>query len=138
MNWKKWRIAVAVLLFAGVCLTAAFFRSDRDTVLEFGMFAGSNWDVANADSCIIIDKAIKKFEKTHPGVRIHYYSGIPKNDYSEWLARKILNGETPDVFMILSNDFDKLASLGLLASLDDRMSQDENTSESGRIRRAGQ
>lgn len=126
MNWKKWRIAVAVLLFAGICLTAAFLRSDRDTVLEFGMFAGSNWDVANADSCIIIDKAIEKFEKTHPGVRIHYYSGIPKNDYSEWLARKILNGETPDVFMVLSNDFDKLASLGLLASLDDQMSQDED------------
>lgn len=136
MNWKKWPLAIVILLFTGICLTVLFIRPGRDTVLEFGMFAGSNWDVANADSCIIIDKAIEKFEQAHPGVRIHYYSGIPKNDYSEWLARKILNGETPDVFMVLSNDFDKLASLGLLASLDDRMSQDKDFHKSAFFRTA--
>lgn len=117
-------MAAAILLAAGILLCIGLGSRGSDTVLEFGMFAGSNWGVANADSCIIIDKAIEKFEKAHPGVRIHYYSGIPKDDYPEWLARKILSGETPDVFMVLSNDFDKMVSLGTLAELDPWMERD--------------
>ena len=62
------------------------------------MFTGSNWDVASASSFVMIDKAIAKFEEEHPGVRIHYYSGISKEDYSEWCARKLLEGKMPDVF----------------------------------------
>ncbi len=129
MNGKKWQAAAVVFLAAGLLLAALLGSRGGGTVLEFGMFAGSNWDVANADSCVIIDKAIEKFEKTHPGVRIHYYSGIPKEDYSEWLARKILNGQTPDVFMVLSNDFAKMASLGTLANLDSWISQDADFDE---------
>ena len=43
-----------------VILLAAVFTYGREpgVTLEFGMIAGSNWDVANADSCVIIDKAI--------------------------------------------------------------------------------
>ena len=44
-------------------------------------------------------------KKKHPGVKVHYETGIRKEDYSEWLDRKILEGETPDVFMVLSDDF---------------------------------
>ncbi len=124
MSGKKWQVIVWAFLAAFFLLAVGLGKRSGETVLEFGMFAGSNWGVANADSCVIIDKAIEKFEKAHPRVRIHYYSGIPKEDYSEWLARKILNGETPDVFMALSNDFDKLVSLEALANLDAWMSQD--------------
>lgn len=130
MGWKKWQAAAVAFLAAGLILAVVLGSKSGDMVLEFGMFAGSNWGVANADSCIIIDKAIEKFEKAHPGVRIHYYSGIPKDDYSEWLARKILNGETPDVFMVLSNDFDKMVSLGVLASLDTWMAKDQEFEKS--------
>lgn len=101
------------------------YETTRDVTLEFGMIVGSNWDVANADSCVIIDKAIKKFEEKNPGVKVHYYSGIPKEDYSEWLTRKMLKGEMPDVFMVLSNDFDKMVSLGMLENLDNLIKTDD-------------
>ena len=53
--------------------------------------------MANANSFISFDKAIARFEKEHPGVKIHYYSGISKDDYSEWFSRKLLAGKEPDV-----------------------------------------
>lgn len=121
----KWRI-VAVLLALGILtgLGAVLFRQEDDAVLELGVFVGSNWDVANADSNVIIDKAIEKFQDENPGIKVHYYSGIPKEEYSEWLARKALQGEMPDVFMVLSNDLDRMVSLGLLADLDNLMEKD--------------
>lgn len=112
----------------GVLLCAALsgiHMQKRETVLEFGMFTGSNWDVANANSFIIIDEAIERFEKEHPGVRIHYYSGVQKEDYSEWFSRKLLAGEEPDVFMVLGTDFNQFSSLGVMKNLDDLMEQDE-------------
>lgn len=126
MKKKRWitgiisLAAVIVLMFAvgGIC------GRNPEVTLEFGMIAGSNWDVANADSCVIIDKAIEKFEEKNPGVKVHYYSGIPKDDYSEWLTRKMLKGEMPDVFMTLSNDFDKMVSLGMLENLDNLIQAD--------------
>ena len=69
------------------------------------MITGSNWDVANANSFVIIDQAIERFETEHPGVKIHYYSGVRKDDYSEWFSRKLLAGKEPDVFMVLGTDF---------------------------------
>lgn len=127
---KRWQAAAVIFLAAGLVLAIGLGGRSGDTVLEFGMFAGSNWGVANADSCVIIDKAIEKYERAHPGVRIHYYSGIPKDDYPEWLARKILGGETPDVFMVLSNDLDKMVSLGVLADLGPWMEKDQDFSKS--------
>lgn len=94
--------------------------------LQFGMFAGSNWDVADANSYTIIDRAIKKFESRHPNVRISYYSGIRKEDYSEWLSEQTLKGNMPDVFMILTDDFDKFSSMGILKNLDGLMAGGED------------
>ena len=70
-----------ILLFA---LSAAgiiiYCTKPRSVVLEFGMFTGSNWNVANANSFAIIDYAIARFESEHPGVKVHYYSGVPKSE----------------------------------------------------------
>lgn len=98
----------------------------KPIVLEFGMFAQSNWDVANANGYAIVDRAIQKFETQHSNVEIHYESGIRKDDYAEWLAKKTLKGETPDVFMILSDDFYKYSSMGVLNSLDELIEQDKH------------
>ena len=92
--------------------------------LEFGMFTGSNWDVAQANGFTIIDKAIDKFEQTHPGVTVHYYSGIRKDDYSEWFSRKLLAGEEPDIFMVLGTDFNQFASMGVMKDLGSLMETD--------------
>ena len=122
---KNMAVLVAALLcIAGLVIYGQNIR--RPQVLEFGMFGDSYWEVANADGYVIIDKAIKKFEKLHPEIKIHYYSGIPKDDYEEWLARKILKGDAPDVFMILSEDFSHMVSLGLLENLDKEIQEDKS------------
>jgi multiple sugar transport system substrate-binding protein len=98
---------------------------DKTVVLEVGIFAGSNWDVANANSYVIIDKAIERFEAEHDNVKIHYYSGILKEDYSEWFSQKLLLGKTPDVFVILSNDVNQFASLGVMKNLEELINRDD-------------
>lgn len=115
---------ILLLLLTGGCFL--YIRSKRPIILEFGMFTGSNWDVASANSFKIMDRAIAEFEKTHPNVKIHYYSGIAKEDYSEWCARKLLEGKTPDVFVVLDSDFDKFTSLGVMKNLDNLMSSDSS------------
>lgn len=125
LNKKNIAVLVAALLcIVGIVVYGQNIR--RPQVLEFGMFGDSYWEVANADGYVIIDKAIEKFEKLHPEIKIHYYSGIPKDDYEEWLARKILKGDAPDVFMILSEDFSHMVSLGLLENLDKEIQEDKS------------
>ena len=115
-----------ILLFAlsatGIII---YCTKPRSVVLEFGMFTGSNWNVANANSFAIIDNAIARFESEHPGVKVHYYSGVPKSEYSEWLSRKILAGEEPDVFMVLGSDFDQFSSIGVMKNLEELIATDD-------------
>ncbi|NLL78085.1 MAG: sugar ABC transporter substrate-binding protein [Clostridiales bacterium] len=115
-------ILASIICFCGYKI----YQKNHSIVLEFGMFAGSNWDVANANSYVIIDKVIAQFEAEHPGVKVHYTSGIRKTDYSEWYAQQVLIGKTPDVAMILSDDFDKLVSLDVLENLDDMADNDSS------------
>lgn len=118
-------LASAIMICFLLCIAGALCRfREKEIVLEFGMFTGSNWDVANANSFIIIDEAIARFEQEHPGVRIHYYSGVQKEDYSEWFSRKLLAGKEPDVFMVLGTDFNQFSSLGVMKNLNDLMEQD--------------
>lgn len=121
-------IIIVISVFAVMAVSAGAYinLSTRPIVLEFGMFAGSNWDVANANSYVIIDKAIEQFESRHKNVKIHYYSGILKDDYSEWFSQQVLLGKAPDVFMILSNDFNQFASLGMLKNLSELIDSDES------------
>jgi len=107
-----------------VTMLVLALKSKKETVLEFGMFTGSNWDVANANSFVIIDEAIARFEKEHPGIKIHYYSGVLKEDYSEWFSRKLLAGQEPDVFMVLGTDFKQFSSMGVMKNLDELISKD--------------
>lgn len=123
---KKWigLVFVSSIIFA--CLTwQQKVQGEKNNVIELGIFVGSNWDVANTNTYEIVDSIIKKFEEDHPGISVHYTSGIRKSDYSEWLAQRILIGKMPDVCMILSNDFEKFVSMGLLKNLDSLVNRDE-------------
>lgn len=123
---NKKLVLVSLLCLFIISVLVIQYKRQQTIVLEFGMFTGSNWNVANANSFIIIDEAIERFEKEHPGVKIHYYSGIRKDDYSEWLSRKLLSGEEPDVFMVLGNDFNQFASMGVLKDLQGNISHDKD------------
>ena len=107
--------AAALLFLAGMYFWSRPQAQTQE--LEFGMFTGSNWGVENADAFVIIDRAIQRFEKSHPGIEVRYTSGIEKKDYSEWCAKRLLEGEMPDVFMVLDTDFNQYCSLGILQEL---------------------
>ncbi len=120
MRMTKTKKLVLALIGCSLLLIGLFVSgSRREITLTLGIFTGSNWDVYNAESYKVIDDAIEKFEKEHPNVTIKYKSGILKQDYSAWLASNIASGDQPDVFMVLSEDFNRLSSLGALLPLDD-------------------
>lgn len=125
---KKNYVAGAALALALAAGGGALYMAahPREVVLEFGMFAGSNWDVENPNSYTIIDQAIREFEEEHEGVKVHYYSGVLKDDYSEWLSRKLLEDEMPDVFMVLDDDFNLFSSMGVMKNLDGLMEKDQD------------
>ena len=127
---KKWKWTGMMCLMLAGFMAIGSTGCAEETVLEFGMFTGSNWDVASANSFVIMDKAIAAFEESHPGVKIHYDSGILKEDYSEWCARKLLKGEMPDVFMVLDTDFSHYCALGAMKNLDELIAGDEDFDES--------
>ena len=114
--------AATLLLLAGMYFWSRPQAQTQE--LEFGMFTGSNWGVENADAFVIIDRAIERFEESHPGVTVRYTSGIEKKDYSEWCAKRLLEGEMPDVFMVLDTDFNQYCSLGILQELNTFMESD--------------
>lgn len=117
---------VLVLIAIAGAGTILYSNQQQNITLEFGMFAGSNWDVGNPNSYVIIDRAINLFEQKHKNVKIHYYSGIMKSDYSEWFSGQMMKGKTPDVFMILTNDFDRLTSLDVMKNLDEFIREDKD------------
>lgn len=115
-------IGVCLVLCAGVFL--AWVWPSQTVTLEVGLFSGSNWDVSNPNTFNIIDAAIAHFQERYPQIKVHYYGGIPKDDYSEWLAQQFLKGRSPDVFFVLSDDFEVLGTAGMLKNLDRLMQGD--------------
>ena len=118
--WKWW----APLLLMLLCLSLAGCFGKQETVLTIGVYSGSYWNTPNGNCYQILDEAIALFEQSHPDVRVEYVSGIPANDYSEWLAGQILMGTEPDVYFVLPEDFDVLVSSGALTQLDERIAAD--------------
>ena len=127
MKWRLRHLVVLVLVFVAGILSFALWSSSHEKVLRIGVYAGSSWDVPNSRENKVLDTLIKKFEKTHPHVKVVYESGIPKKNYADWLAEQVLKGEQPDLFMVPENDFSMLASAGALKSLDTLLTDDERT-----------
>lgn len=106
---------VMAVLFIGSLLYLRY--QDQDT-LRVGIFYGSNWEVPGTVHYDILDETIKKFKSKYPNIKVEYEKGILSDDYSEWLAEQILKGTEPDVYLVLDEDFNTLASLGALKNLD--------------------
>ena len=119
-----------ILIAVGVVIAIIFlsWQTSRPVTLTIGMFAGNNWDVPQGEPYAIIDEVIKNFEAENPDVKIKYVSGIKKEDYSEWLAERFIDGDEPDVFMVLAEDFNLYASMGALMNLEDFIADDKNFS----------
>ena len=128
MKKRKYLMWAVILLIAAGLFCIAYGQNNK-VVLEVGIFSDSNWDVPNANVYTIMDKTVEKFEKEHPGVKVQYESGIRKKDYSEWLSRKAMKGELPDVFFVTSEDFYTYSTMGILKKLDAKVSSDKDFRE---------
>lgn len=123
---KKHRLKIITLVIFGIITSICSYDQSKTVTLTIGIFAGSNWDVPTFDYYKMIDQAIEKFEKQHPNVKVEYQSGILKDDYSSWLSSELLKGDEPDLYMVLNEDFNTLASLGALKSLDTVIKSDQD------------
>ena len=131
MNLKLNRNKIfAAIIFAAmiILLSVIYFQNKQTKILRVGIFAGSNWDVPQGDPYLIIDEVVKNFENQHENVKVEYISGIKKEDYAEWLAEQFMKGIEPDIFFLLSDDFNLYASKGALMDLTDFIEDDENFS----------
>ena len=72
---KKRKLFLGAIFFIAILGIFFYICRPKETVIEFAMFNGSNWDVAVQESYSVIDKAIEKFEKEHKGVKINYSGG---------------------------------------------------------------
>lgn len=111
----KWPFLLASLLLVIVGL---IFFQPQQKVLRIGIYAGSSWDVPNSRENRVLDRAIEQFERVHPDIQVEYESGIPKEDYEDWLSEKILLGQQPDLFLVPESSFSPLAQAGAFESLD--------------------
>ncbi len=126
MKNQKKCILLSILL-AAILIFAIYFRMQQQPItLKIGIFAGNNWNVPQGETYAIIDEVIKNFEEKNPNVKVKYVSGIKKEDYSEWLAEQFISGNEPDVFFILSDDFNLYASMGALINLSDFIKNDND------------
>lgn len=122
---KTKKLIITLVSISLVLIYCLINDPSREITLTLGLYAGSSWDVPNGESYQVIDQAIQKFEKKYPNVKIEYKSGIMKDDYSSWLANEITKGTTPDLFMVLSNDFNTLSSIGILKDLNRLIKEDQ-------------
>ena len=125
MKWRFRYLIVLVLIIVSGILSFALWSSSQEKLLRIGVYAGSSWDVPNSRENRVLDDLIEEFEKNHPHVKVVYESGIPKKDYGDWLAEKILEGDQPDLFMVPENDFSMLASTGALKTLDSLIADEQ-------------
>ncbi len=68
----KRKVISSVCILLGITIIIVFYLYERQktTVITFGMFTGSNWDVPNGDTYEIIDQAIERFEQSHDRANI--------------------------------------------------------------------
>lgn len=105
------------------------FPMYHKNTLTVGVFSDSYWEVQNGWSYQILEDAITIFEKQHPDIQVTYTSGILKEDYSEWLAEQMLAGSAPDLFFVLSEDFNDFAEIGALKNLEALIEEDADFHE---------
>ncbi|MFG6384590.1 MAG: extracellular solute-binding protein [Lachnospiraceae bacterium] len=120
---------ICALLLICTCLiyTDAYksFTAYGNKKVTIGVFSDSYWEVQNGYSYQILEDAIKIFEEKYPNVKIEYVSGILKEDYTEWLSEQLLSGNAPDIFFVLSEDFNDFAEIGALKDLEVLIEQDK-------------
>lgn len=116
--------AVFVLFIAIFIIYTDLYNLGGRKVITIGAFTGSYWEVENGNSYKILDNAIEKFERQNPGIKVEYVSGITKENYSDWLYARLLEGNAPDLFFVFNEDFNVLSELGAMKDLSKLIERD--------------
>ena len=124
------RAPYAFLACAVICLALLVsyiaHKSIKPHTLRVAVFVGSPWDVPENAPYHVIEAAIERFNEKHPETRVSFASGIRKGDYQEYLAGELVKGLSPDVFLVLREDFDRYADMGILEPLDAYLTHDSD------------
>jgi len=125
---SKFMFSLVLVLLIILMTVLSYFDDydfNRQGIITIGTFSGSYWNVQNGNSYKLLDNAIEKFEKQNPNIKVEYVSGITKEDYSDWLYSRLLEGNAPDVFFVLGEDFNTLSELGAMRDLSKLIERDK-------------
>jgi len=125
---NKYMFSLFFVLLIILVIFLLYFNNhnfNKQNIITIGTFTGSYWNVPNGNSYKLLDNAIEKFEKQNPDIKVEYISGITKEDYSDWLYSRLLEGNAPDVFFVLGEDFNTLSELGAMKDLSKLIERDK-------------
>lgn len=116
---------IIFLVIAGVFWSSTRGIS-RPVTIKMSLYTGNNWGVPQAFAYAIYDKAEEMFLSLpdKKNIRIEYKTGSLYHHYSERLAQLILTGDEPDLFLMVEEDFNTYASIGLLEKLNPFINDD--------------
>ncbi len=119
-------VLILLLLAAAALLITGEIRSRRPMVITMSLYTGNSWGVPQNFAYAIYDKGAEMFlsEPGNEDISIEYKTGNLYRYYSEWLARNILTGNEPDLFLMVEEDFNTYASIGLLENLSPYLDSD--------------
>jgi len=111
-----------LLLMVSICIVFNLsivlgFGSEQKTTISF-----MRWSIAE-QPWAAYQKAIEKFEKEHPGVKVKADSSTPYGQYSDKMLRIALAGEAPDVFVTYDAMFGPFVSMGVCSPLDEYIAE---------------
>lgn len=127
MKEKNNKIGLYHLIVIAICffLIYAYLMMRNQDTITVGIYTGSSWDVPGTEQYEMIDKAIDIFHEKYPNIKVTYEEGIPAEKYSEWLMQRFLQGRSPDVFLVLPEDFQNMVTKNALQGLNDKILQDD-------------
>lgn len=119
---RRWKLIFipALIIFILIIILGAVAYRNTTVVLELALYSGNSWGVPQNFAYAVYDRAVEMFEERYSeqGYRVRLRTGTMYKDYSEWFAQLVLKGKEPDIFLILEEDFNTYAAIGLLENLD--------------------
>lgn len=128
---------VSVVLILSIIISMYHFMTGP-VEIEMAIYSGNSWGIPQNFAYAIYDKAVEMYmaDPAHKNIRIKYKTGTMYNHYSEWLARLVLKGKEPDIFLLVEEDFNTYASIDLLQNLNDYIKKDSEFDEGAYYQRA--
>ncbi len=118
------------LLLAGFLISGIYLyvhSRNRTVVLEMAVYSGNSWGIPQAFVYSVYDRAVEMYlsRPENSNIKIKLITGTMYNHYSEWMAQRVLKGREPDLFLLVEEDINTYASIGLLQNLDAYIDRDK-------------